>query len=55
MLQTITLLDHPDARTPSGVASILIACVVTAFVATVIAYNFDTDPIGRHVHPAFYG
>ena len=55
MLQTVTLLDHADARSAWAVASIVIACVTTAFVATTIALNFDTDPEGRHKNPQFYG
>jgi len=51
----ITLLDHADARSPSTVASVIVACFATAFVATTIAYNFDTDPAGRHTSTTFYG
>jgi hypothetical protein len=55
ILQTVTLLDHADARSAWAVASIVIACVATAFVATTIAFNLDTDPEGRHHCPQFYG
>ena len=55
ILTTVTLLDHADARSPSTVASVIVACFATAFVATTIAYNKDTDPAGRHAYPAFYG
>ena len=55
ILQSVTLLDHADARSAWAVASIVIACVATAFVATTIAYNFDTDAVKRHMYPAFYG
>ena len=55
ILTTVTLLDHADARSPSTVASVILACLTTAFVATTIAYNYDTDPAGRHTVPAFYG
>jgi hypothetical protein len=55
ILTTVTLLDHADARTPSTMASVILACLATAFVATTIAYNFDTDPAGRLKYPAFYG
>ena len=51
----VTLLDHADARSPSTVASVILACLTTAFVATTIAYNKDTDPAGRHTFPKFYG
>ena len=55
ILTTVTLLDHADARSPSTVASVIVACFATAFVATTIAYNKDTDPAGRHTIPALYG
>jgi hypothetical protein len=55
ILTTVTLLDHADARSPSTVASVIVACLATAFVATNIAYNKDIDPAGRHKFPAFYG
>ena len=55
ILQTVTLLVHADARSAWAVASIVIACVATAFVATTIAFNKDTDPEGRHLQPQFHG
>jgi hypothetical protein len=55
ILTTVTLLDHADARSPSTVTSVMVACLATAFVATTIAYNKDTDPAGRHTVPTFYG
>ena len=55
ILTTVTLLDHADARSPSTVTSVILACLATAFVATTIAYNKDTDPAGRHTFPKFYG
>jgi hypothetical protein len=55
ILTTVTLLDHADARSPLTVASVILACFATAFVATTIAYNADTDPERRHTVPAFYG
>jgi hypothetical protein len=55
ILTTVTLLDHADARSPSTVASVIVACLATAFVATTIAYNKDSDPALRHAYPAFYG
>jgi hypothetical protein len=55
ILTTVTLLDHADARSSSTLASVLVACFATAFVATTIVYNFDTDSVGRHMYPAFYG
>ncbi len=55
ILTAVTLLNHANARTPSTLSSVVVACCATAFVATTIAYNFDTDPARRQVFPAFYG
>jgi hypothetical protein len=55
ILQSVTLLDHADARSAWAVASIVIACVVTAFVATTIAFNIDTEPGYRRRESQFYG
>jgi hypothetical protein len=55
ILQTITLLEHADARSYWAVASIVIACIATALVATTIAFNKDTDTDCRHHYPQFYG
>ncbi len=55
ILTTVTLLDHADARSPSTVASVIVACLATAFVATTIAYDSDTDPANRHTILEFYG
>ena len=55
IVQTVTLLNHADARSPWALASILLSCLTTAFVATMIAYNKDTSPAGRHSCPAFNG
>jgi hypothetical protein len=55
ILTTVTLLDHADTRTPSTLASGFVACFATAFVATTVAYNKDTDPAMRHAYPAHCG
>ena len=55
ILTAVTLLDNADARSPSTVASVIIGCSATAFVATTIDYNKDTDAECRHTNPAFYG
>ena len=55
ILTAVAWLNHADARSPSTLASILVACFATAFVATTVAYNFDTDSELRHMYPAFYG
>jgi hypothetical protein len=51
----VTLLNHADARSPLNMASVIVACFATAFVATTIAYNIDTDPARRRLNPAFNG
>jgi hypothetical protein len=55
ILTAVTLLEHVDARSAWGLASVIVACVATAFVATTIAYNYDTDAEGRRTQSAFYG
>jgi hypothetical protein len=55
VLQAVTLLNHADARTPLALGSICFACLATAFFATTLAYNFDTDPEEQRRYPAFYG
>ena len=55
ILQTVTLLEHADARSAWAVASIVIACVATAFVATTIAFNKDTNSERRHQCPQYFG
>ena len=55
ILTAVAWLNHADARSSSTLASILVACFATAFVATTVAYNFDTDAELRHIYPAFYG
>ena len=55
MLTAATLLGSADARSLSTLMSILFACLATAFVATTIAYNYDTDAEKRSSYPAVYG
>jgi hypothetical protein len=55
MLTAATLLGNSDARSLSTLMSILFACLATAFVATTIAYNYDTDAEKRSLYPAVYG
>ena len=55
ILTSVTLLNTADVRSPSTVVSVIVACLATAFVATTIAYNKDTDAECRLTHPAFYG
>ena len=55
MLTAATLLGSVDARSLSTLASVVFACLATAFVATTIAYNFDADATKRRWEPAFFG
>jgi hypothetical protein len=55
ILTTITLLVNANARSAFTMASVIVACLATAFVATTITYNKDTDSTRRHAVPAFYG
>ena len=55
MLTAATLLGSADARSLSTLVSMLLACLATAFVATTIAYNYDTDAEKRSLYPAVYG
>ncbi len=55
MLTAATLLGSADARSLSTLVSMLLACLATAFVATTIAYNYDTDAEKRSSYPAVYG
>ena len=55
MLTAATLLGSADARSLSTLVSVVFACLATAFVATNIAYNFDTDAELRRWYPALYG
>ncbi len=55
MLTASTLLGSADARSLSTLVSILFACLATAFVATTISYNYDTDAEKRSLYPAVHG
>ncbi len=55
ILTAVTLLNHANVRSPSSLASVIVACFATAFVATTITYNYDTDAELRHMYPAFFG
>jgi hypothetical protein len=55
ILTTVTLLNHANARSPSTLVSVIVACLATAFVATTVAYNKDTEAAGRHMFPALHG
>ena len=55
MLTAATLLGSADARSLSTLVSILFACFTTAFVATTITFNTDTDAEKRRLEPAFHG
>ena len=55
MLTAATLLGSANARSLLTLASVVFACLSTAFVATTLTYNLDTDAECRHLEPAFHG
>jgi hypothetical protein len=55
MLTAATLLGSAKARSLSTLVSVVFACLATAFVATTLAYNYDTGAEFRRWYPALYG
>jgi hypothetical protein len=51
----VLFVDHANTRSPMGLVPIIFACLATAYVATTVAYNYDTDPVNRHRAAAFFG
>ncbi len=54
LAQAIFLLNGGDWTT-AAVVSVGLSCVSTAFIATTLVYDFDTDPAKRKLRPEFYG
>ncbi len=54
LAQAILLLNGGDWTT-AAVVSVGLSCVSTAFIATTLVYDFDTDPAKRKLRPEFYG
>jgi hypothetical protein len=54
LAQAIFLLDGGDWTTVA-VVSICFSCISTAFTATTLAYDLDTNRGRRHRNPEFYG
>jgi hypothetical protein len=54
LAQAIFLLNGSDWTT-AAVVSVGLSCVSTAFIATTLVYDLDTDPMRRKSNPEFYG
>ncbi len=54
LAQAIFLLNGGDWTT-AAVVSVSLSCVSTAFIASTLVYDFDTDPMKRKRNPEFYG
>jgi hypothetical protein len=54
LAQAIFLLNGGDWTT-AAVVSVGLSCVSTAFIASTLVYDFDTDPTRRKLRPEFYG
>jgi hypothetical protein len=53
LLQAIFILY--TGVTTAALLSILLSCLSTAFTATMVAYDSDTNAVRRRGHPEFYG
>jgi hypothetical protein len=54
LAQAIFLLNGGD-WTMAAVVSVVLSCLSTAFTATVLVYDIDTDPTRRKKNPEFFG
>jgi hypothetical protein len=54
LLQMLLLLMY-NHWTTAAILSILISCLSTAFTATILAYDYDTNVTKREENHAFYG
>jgi hypothetical protein len=54
LAQAIFLLNGGDWTT-AAVVSVGLSCVSTAFIASTLVYDFDTDPTARKLRPELYG
>jgi hypothetical protein len=54
LAQAIFLLNGGDWTT-AAVVSVGLSCVSTAYIASTLVYDFDTDPMRRKLRPEFYG
>jgi hypothetical protein len=53
LLQAIVVLSN--GVTTAALLSILLSCLSTAFTATMVAYDLDTNAAKRRTNPEFYG
>jgi hypothetical protein len=54
LAQAIFLLNGGDWTT-AAVVSVVLSCVSTAYIATTLVYDLDTEPTRRKSNPEFYG
>jgi hypothetical protein len=54
LAQAIFLVNGGDWTT-AAVVSVCLSCLSTAFTASTLVYDFDTDPTRRKLNPEFYG
>jgi hypothetical protein len=54
LAQAIFVLNGGDWAT-AAVVSVGLSCVSTAFIASTLVYDYDTDPTRRKRNPEFYG
>jgi hypothetical protein len=54
LAQAVFLLNGGDWTT-AAVVSVGLSCVSTAFIASTLVYDLDTDPTRRKLNPEFYG
>jgi hypothetical protein len=54
LAQAMFLLNGGDWTT-AAVVSVGLSCVSTAFIASTLVYDFDTDPTRRKRNPEYYG
>jgi hypothetical protein len=54
LAQAIFLLNGGDWTT-AAVVSVSLSCVSTAFIATTLVFDLETDPTRRKCNPEFYG
>ena len=54
LLQMFVILKIGDSST-RAVTSLAVSALTTGYHSATISYDFDTNPLGRNLNPAFYG
>ena len=55
LVQAQAIVVLYNGVTTAALLSILLSCLSTAFTATMIAYDIDTNAANRKINPGFYG